>query len=189
MTSLEDIFQNAHSDSLDLEGVLRLTGQDLYHYARVLTGSPELAEDAVQDTLVALLELGARAQSVECPRAWLFTVLRRKALRQKPRRENREANALDLDRHLAESVEADPADRIVLQEAFHMLDPAAQEIALLHLWEGLTFAEIASVLGVPRGTALSTYRRGIQELRKRFGEIEIGEGDAIHDRTATALPG
>lgn len=75
MTSLEEIFQNAQTDSVDLEGVLHLAGQDLCHYARVLTGSPELAEDAVQDTLVALLELGAQARSVECTRAWLFTVL------------------------------------------------------------------------------------------------------------------
>ncbi|MBI3832433.1 MAG: RNA polymerase sigma factor [Planctomycetes bacterium] len=187
MTSLEEIFQ--HSHSVDLEGVLRLLGKDLFHYARVLTGSPELAEDAVQDTLVALLELGAGTQAVECPRAWLFTVLRRKALRQKSKRDAREASALELDRHLAESVEADPADRLVLQEAFGMLDPAAQEIAVLHLWEGLTFAEIAEVLGVPRGTALSTYHRGIQELRKRFGEIETSEGDTLHDRTASALPG
>jgi RNA polymerase sigma-70 factor (ECF subfamily) len=189
MTSLEEIFQHSQSNSVDLEGVLRLLGKDLFHYARVLTGSPERAEDAVQDTLVALLELGAGAKDVECPRAWLFTVLRRKALRQNSKRGTREATALDLDRHLAASVDGDPTDRLVLQEAFHMLDPAAQEVAVLHLWEGLTFAEIAEVLGVPRGTALSTYHRGIQELRKRFGEIETSEGDAIHDRTASALPG
>ncbi|MCW8133646.1 MAG: sigma-70 family RNA polymerase sigma factor, partial [Planctomycetota bacterium] len=162
MQSLEALFADMVQE-VDLEAVLKLVGQELVHYARVVTGSRELAEDAVQDTLVALLKLGPRAREISEPRAWLFTVVRRCALKYRK-------SPPPLECSLAESVEGDPAERMMLQEAFRHLDPAAQEIAVLHLWEGLTFGEIAVVLKIPRGTALSTWHRGLKDLRARFGD-------------------
>lgn len=188
MDALERLFGEAGPAGPDLEALLRLLGQELFHYARVLTGSPERAEDALQDLLVVLLEQGAAARQIKNPRAWLFTVLRRKALGY--RREQERAGP-NLAAHLGEAVETDPAQRLLLAEAFGMLDRDAQEIALLHLWEGLTFAEIAQVLGIPRGTALSHYHRGILELRRKFGSdcADAEEGGTFDEHVTATLPG
>jgi len=162
-------------------------GQELFHYARVLTGDVSSAEDALQDTLVAWLEQTARGRAIESPRAWLFTVLRRKA---QARAAEHPDGAVEWARQFGAAIEADPAERLMLEEAFGALDRATQEVVVLHLWEGLTFAEIAGVLHVPRGTVLSRYHRGIQELRWRFG-VEMGtkEGASGHEHIAATIPG
>ena len=85
MDDLNAIFASAARSELDLDAVVRIAGQELLHYARVLLGPYQTAEDAVQDTLVALLKEGKKAAQINCPRAWLFTVLRRKALVSKSR--------------------------------------------------------------------------------------------------------
>lgn len=185
MEPLEKAFAEAADGHVDLETILRETGQALHHYARVLAAGPEAAEDAVQDLLVALLRQGARLRAVEHPRAWLFTVLRRKArgLRLRER---------SLAPALAGSVEGDPTDRLALQEALALLSPREQEIVLLHHWSGLTFAELAQVLGVARGTALSTYHRAIQRLRAQLGVEARGADDeqraTRRDEPGAALP-
>src|SRR5579884_1251425 len=80
MDELTAIFASAARREIDLDAVLQIAGQELLHYARVLLGPYQTAEDALQDTLVALLQEGTKAAQINCPRAWLFTVLRRKAL-------------------------------------------------------------------------------------------------------------
>ncbi len=47
--------------------------------------------------------------------------------------------------------------------------PAEQRAAVhLKLWEGLTFEQIAELLGIPLNTAASRYRYGIDKLRERL---------------------
>lgn len=163
MGQLEQVFQGATAEHIDLDALIEATGSELFHYAQAVTGSRSRAEDAVQDLFVALLEQRRSLSSVREPRSWLFTVLRNIA------RRSRCILAPDLARDISESVEADPAERLVLKEALQTLDPRHQEIVLLHVWEGLTFSEIADVLDIPRGTALSSYHRSMTHLRERMG--------------------
>jgi RNA polymerase sigma-70 factor (ECF subfamily) len=46
----------------------------------------------------------------------------------------------------------------------------AEQRAVVHLklWEGLTFEQIAELLGIPLNTAASRYRYGIDKLRERL---------------------
>jgi RNA polymerase sigma-70 factor (ECF subfamily) len=174
---VEQVFGGATEEFVDLDALIEAAGSELFHYARAVTGSRPRAEDAVQDLFVALLEQRRSLSSVRRPRTWLFTVLRNIA------RRSRDTVASDLARDISESVEADPAERLVLKEALQTLDPRHQEIVLLHVWEGLTFAEIAEVLGIPRGTALSSYHRSMARLRERMGRSHEscamkGNGDA-----------
>lgn len=43
-----------------------------------------------------------------------------------------------------------------------------REVVILHLREDMTFAEIATVLGIPEVTARVRYRRALQQLRAGF---------------------
>jgi RNA polymerase sigma-70 factor (ECF subfamily) len=163
MTELERVFQEATSRSVDLDALIEAVGSELFHYALVITGSRSRAEDVVQDVFVALLERRRSLRSVRNPRSWLFTVLRNIAFR------SQEPGERGLAREIFETVEGDPAERLILQEVLQALPSRSQEIVLLHVWEGLTFTEISEVLGIPRGTALSSYHRSMALLRTRFG--------------------
>jgi RNA polymerase sigma factor (sigma-70 family) len=163
MDRLADIFKAAARGCIDVDAVMELIGQELHHYARVLAGSPETGEDALQDTLVALLQEGSKASAIRNPRAWLFTVLRRKAIAY------RKAPPQSLAQEFSSSVEGDYTARVMLAESLERLPAADQEIILLHLWEGQSFEAISEILAMPRNTVLSRYYRAIQQLRAFFG--------------------
>ncbi|MCZ7643903.1 MAG: sigma-70 family RNA polymerase sigma factor [Planctomycetota bacterium] len=157
--ALRPFFREAREGVVDVEGIFALIGRELYHYSFALCGSRSQTEDAIQDLVVKLLEQGERLREVRQPRGWLYTVVRRLACpRKRPSPEQ-------CARRFAESVEADPSERLELQEALARLRPLDQELILLHVWQEMTFTEIAEVLALPRGTALSAYHRALQKLR------------------------
>src|SRR5262249_32942722 len=55
-------------------------GDALYRYARSRVGKRELAEDLVQDTLLAALQSRDRFQGRSTVRTWLLSILRRKVV-------------------------------------------------------------------------------------------------------------
>ena len=68
-----------------------------------------------------------------------------------------------------------PAQReiaIDIDRALHRLPSEQREIILLKLSEDLTFREIAEMRDVPINTVSSWYRRGIEKLRKRLGDLQ-----------------
>ncbi|HYF49968.1 MAG TPA: RNA polymerase sigma factor [Planctomycetota bacterium] len=178
MDALQSVFQASTADGVDLDAVMRLVGQELLHYARLITGSAETAEDAVHDTLVALLQQGDGARKIESSRAWLFTVLRRKALTYRKR------IPLQFAAAFTETVEGDPAQRLILAEALAALSQPEQETIVLHLWDGLTFEEISEVLDAPRGTILSRYHRAVARLRERLGGLPETGTPVRYERSA-----
>ena len=66
---------------------------------------------------------------------------------------------------------ADPDDQTFREALAAALgDLPAEQRAVVHLklWEGLTFEQIAELLGIPANTAASRYRYGIDKLRERL---------------------
>ncbi len=66
------------------------------------------------------------------------------------------------------AAEADPEDRLVLEEALRRLPEEFREVVLLHYYQGLKLAEVAAVLGI--GLPLVKYRlkRAKELLRKEL---------------------
>jgi RNA polymerase sigma-70 factor (sigma-E family) len=125
--------------------------------AIALTGSEELAEDLVHD---AFVRVHARWEHVESPRAYLRTAVVN-ACRSARRRSRRERLAL--------SSQAAGPTSFVADELFDALGqlPYRQRAALvLQYYEGLTQAEIATVLGCREGTVASLVHRGLAQLRR-----------------------
>lgn len=162
METLSRVFGASTDESVDVEQVAELVGRELLHYAKVMTGSEVEAEDAFQDLIVVMLEKGRALREIEEPRAWLYTVIRRRSTFY---REKRACNTAET---MARTVISDPASRLVFEEAMQRLEPVTREIAILHLWKGLTFREISMVVGIPRGTALSLYHRGRTLLKEHL---------------------
>jgi RNA polymerase sigma-70 factor (ECF subfamily) len=105
--------------------------------------------------------------SVENPVAYAFTVARNESAR-KQQRQGRERGTLsgaDLfelaDRNDCESHEAAEA----VAEALASLGHEQREVIELKFYSGLTFREVANVLGIPQGTAATRYRAALDKLR------------------------
>lgn len=152
-----------------------------------LTGSRDEAEDLLQETFLRVVRVIDKYRHVGKFEAWLFRIAANLARDRARRRARRgETDGLGelqpLGAARAPGVQSDtldPVQRLALSEAKEQLaehllrlSDAEREVILLRHYSGLSFAEIAAVLGVPLGTALARAHRGLERLRR---ELRQGE--------------
>ena len=138
-------------------------GRGLALYAAQWT---DLADDCVQE---AFCELARQTQPPENPAAWLFRVVRNRALnmvRAETRRRRRERLAAKLE--YGASVDKTTLDRIVVAEAIETLPHDLREIVLLRIWSNLTLNEIATVLNSSVATMHRRYQTALSQMKKHF---------------------
>lgn len=142
-----------------------------YAYAWSLLGHREDAADAVQSALASLWRHRWRLRRGVSPRAWFFRVLRNRCLDMLRRRRVR-GQAQPLNGDLPDRRTRGPEDEATrrdelrrLRDALARLEPAQREIILLRDYHGLSYAEIANVLGIPPGTVMSRLHRARMTLR------------------------
>jgi RNA polymerase sigma-70 factor (ECF subfamily) len=149
------------------EDLGRLVGRHaaaLVLYARQWCATPE---DVVQE---AFLKLVAQSPPPDNPVPWLYGTVRYCALnaaRGQRRRQRHEATAAARAPAWfvadAEAIDADAATG-----ALQSLTPEEREVIVAHLWGGLTFEEIADVVGCSSSTAHRRYVAGLANLRERL---------------------
>lgn len=134
--------------------------------ARIL-GSPDEAEDVVQDLFVALPEaLGRYAERGQLG-AWLRRVAVRLALGRARARRRREASldaAADPPDHRPLASDAF-ADRLALERAIAALPEPLRLVFVLREVEGYAHAEIAALLGISRSASEVRLFRAVRKLR------------------------
>jgi RNA polymerase sigma-70 factor (ECF subfamily) len=152
--------------------LLERHGAALALYAQQWTDTPE---DCVQD---AFLELSRLTKPPENVVAWLYRVVRNRAIsrrRSAQRRARREALALRLRPREGESASAEPAvDPGELAAALEALPEVQREIVVARTWGGLTFEEIAALVGCSTSAAHRRYEAALAFLRKRLGDPCVG---------------
>lgn len=158
----------AGGESSALAQLYDLCAEELYGLALWRCGAPTEAEDAVQEVFVRLATTTADLTRVRNPRAYLLTIARRAACDLLHRRHRGEP----LGEFVVAGESTDPAVVVDAERASHQLRalPAAQREAIyLRHFAGLTFAEIGAVTGVPKFTAASRCRNGLDRLRALLG--------------------
>ena len=137
-------------------------------FARQWTRSLADAEDVVQE---AFVKFWRRNHDVS-NRGLLYATVRSIALdllRRDNRRARRESTAMsDVDQAVEPAFDvADDSQRALVAAIDHL--PAEQrEVLTLKIWNELTFAEIASALGISQNTAASRYRYALAALKKNL---------------------
>ena len=140
-------------------------GAALKLYARQWSAAPE---DIVQEAFVKL------TSQKTCPEPlapWLFRVVRNLALnaaRSEQRRKRHEKQAGE--RLEAWFIASDDValDAATVTQWLQTLAAEQREVITLHLWAGLTFAEIAAVMGSSASGVHRVYQAGLESLRRRI---------------------
>jgi len=145
----------------------------LYRAALTLLGEPADAEDAVQETFMAMVRSRKRLARVHNLTAYLFAALRHAAARCAERRRRRPIAAHDAVQGALAACDsparADPrCER--LQRALSALPAEQRDVLALKVDGGLTFAEIGQALAVSANTAASRYRYALGKLRAALEE-------------------
>jgi RNA polymerase sigma-70 factor (ECF subfamily) len=138
-------------------------GASLYRYALMLLADAAAAEDVVHQVFSAILRKPPgfdnelhylrRAVRNEC-----YSHLRRR------RRDDDLASRSPLVEPLVDAVSRE--DRSALDAAIHGLSPEQREVIHLHVFEGLTFREIAEASATSINTIAARYRYALEQMRK-----------------------
>jgi RNA polymerase sigma-70 factor (ECF subfamily) len=147
----------------DLGRLYRQHAPALRLYARQWPGC---AEDVVHDAFLALARQNTLPERLL---PWLYHVVRTGALataRSAVRRRRREAAASTPEGWLT-SVE-DRLDAAAAAQALAGLPLEFREVMVARLWGGLTFDEVARLIGCSLPTAHRRYQAGLTKLRKRL---------------------
>jgi len=171
-------FHAGEPDAIDTLATLFFA--DLARFSRSLTGDEDHAMEAVQETFLRVLERHALYRPERPFRPWLFAVCRNCCLGILRRRSREGARVIDMepgDEEIARlaadvpPVFEDMVRREREQEALDALaclPEATRSIVLLHLFEGMTFREVADIVGRPAPTIATIYYRAMRELKDRL---------------------
>jgi RNA polymerase sigma-70 factor (ECF subfamily) len=126
------------------------------------------AEDIVQD---AFVKFWRHEHSID-NKGLLYATVRSTALdllRRDARRARREADAtLDQEQHCDPHFAGGSDSQQLLAVAVDQLPPDQRQVVVMKIWNELTFAEIASILGISQNTAASRYRYALSTLKKHL---------------------
>ena len=135
--------------------------------ARLILRDPELARDAVQETLIRAWRDLPGLRDPDRFDAWLYRLTVNACLDLARRRRRRpiEVEISVLDSPVAPDVSGTLADRELLDGALRRLDPAHRAVVALHYLLGMPLPEVAASLGIPLGTAKSRLHYALAAMR------------------------
>jgi RNA polymerase sigma-70 factor, ECF subfamily len=142
-----------------------------YRLARWLMRNEHDAEDAVQEAALRALRYFQTFSGGD-GRAWFLRIVRNTCCGWRGRTIDAATDPFDEERHVASWPPSDPeslaerADEVLLlQHALTELPDRYRELLILRELEGLSYQELAEVIGIPIGTVMSSLSRARQALR------------------------
>lgn len=144
--------------------------RSLFSYLLQLTPDYGLAEELLQDTLVAVWKSARSFEGRSSVLTWLIGIARRQAhntLRQRriPVADLTELECMPADELEPEEVVLANVARDQLTQAFRQLAPVHREVLVLIFVQELSYQETATVLGIPIGTVKSRLNNARRALR------------------------
>jgi RNA polymerase sigma-70 factor (ECF subfamily) len=156
-----------HGDHEAFTAIVDLTVARLDAAARLILRDPELARDAVQESLIRAWRDLPGLRDPDRLDAWLHRLIVNACLDIARRRQRRpiEVEIIDLDRPAASDISSDVANRQVLDEALRRLDPPHRAVVVLHYFLGMPVPDVAKAIGIPVGTAKSRLHYALATMR------------------------
>ncbi|MDP9196566.1 MAG: sigma-70 family RNA polymerase sigma factor [Pseudomonadota bacterium] len=142
----------------------------LWRFARSLSGSPDRADDLVQDTMERALSRFDTFTPGTNLRAWLFTILRNSHINniRRARQTYEPPEVMDV---LMPPVQASQEHSLMIRDLSRGLGQLSQDmrdVVLLVGMEGTSYDDAARILGVRVGTVKSRLCRGRDALRSHM---------------------
>jgi RNA polymerase sigma-70 factor (ECF subfamily) len=142
------------------------TSDRIYGLLLRLTGNPDDAFELAQDTYVRVFTHIHQFDGASAVATWIYQIAVNEA-RQFLRRRRRYAEKLgELEQRRDRSAAGSNIDdRLDVEEALAKLPDDEKEMIVLRHYQGMSYAEMAQVLGKPQGTIASGLNRAREMLR------------------------
>ena len=153
----------------------------LFNVAVLMLRDRDLADDAVQETLVLAWRDLRGLRDLDGFDAWLHRVLVRCVYREADRERRKSVRVLSAGR-LEDTPDAagEVADRDAIDRGFRRIQPEHRAVLVLRHYLGMSDDEAAAVLGIPAGTVKSRLSRATAALRSAVeADARAGAGLAM----------
>lgn len=147
----------------------------VFGFLQRMVGERAAAEDLAQITFTSLIRSKDRFLDGMPFKPWLFTIAAnaaREAHRSRQVRVRAREASLDVSETIAEPPSFDSGLQRQLTQALTQLPAAQREAVVLHKVQGLSFDEIADVLGVTASAARIKAHRGYARLRELLAHLK-----------------
>lgn len=163
--------QAANGDHDAFAELARAAVVRLDQVARLILRDPELARDAVQDSLIRAWRDLPGLRDPERFDAWIHRLTVNACLDQARRRKRRpiEVELSPLHEPMMNDQAGLIADRDLIEGVLQRLDEAGRAIVVLHYYLGMPLTDVAATLGLPVGTVKSRLHRALTEMRVAVG--------------------
>jgi RNA polymerase sigma-70 factor (ECF subfamily) len=161
--------------------LVRASGARLDATARLILRDPDLAQDAVQETLIRAWRSLPGLRDPDSFDHWLHSLAAHACLDliRKRRRRVVEVELTSMDFTMALDETGHVADRDLLDRALARLEPEERAVVVLHFYLDLPLPRVASMLGIPSGTAKSRLHRSLGILRSSMSIEEVTSAGAL----------
>ena len=179
-SDLELVRTAARGDRAAFHVLVDRHAKDMLRLARSLSRTRSDAEDIVQETFIGAFRGLSGFNGDSSVRTWLSRILMRRAAKTWHRTRHDRASvpleiaqdttsaAVGAGRLTVNSADVAVDSKLDLQQILRSLGPEHREVLVLRELQGLSYAEIAELLKVPRGTVESRLHRARNELRQRL---------------------
>jgi RNA polymerase sigma-70 factor (ECF subfamily) len=145
------------------------------YFATKLVRDQDAALDVLQQAWLRAFLTIRKLEQAEHVRAWLYQIVRGLAidyLRRRASFERREREYAEQTPVSGEEETFGREDAAAVHAALDQLDLRLREVMVLHLLEDLPLAEVAEIVGCPKGTVKSRLHHGKRILRSLLqGEV------------------
>lgn len=159
----------AGGDEVALTALIDRHSARVHAYLMRYGGNRADADDLLQETWVRVARAARSFDAARCFRNWLYGIATHLARDQFRRRSAKERALRALAAQPSAHAQADAVERAELHARIAELPGSMRALLQLRYFESMGEAEMAEVLGIPRGTVKSRLHAALRELRGRYG--------------------
>jgi RNA polymerase sigma-70 factor (ECF subfamily) len=172
-------------DRIAFAELVRMSGARLDATARLILRDSDLAQDAVQESLIRAWRSLPGLRDPAAFDHWLHSLVAHACIdiARKRRRRVIEVELTPVIEPGHGDATAQVIDRDLLDRALARLEPGARAVVVLHCYLDLPMARVADLLGIPTGTAKSRLHRSLETLRSLMAIDDVTSTQMVEGRT------
>jgi RNA polymerase sigma-70 factor (ECF subfamily) len=157
-------------DEESLQQVISIIQPKLLSFAQSILKDKSNAQDALQDSLIAIVKGIRRLKNHRKFHAWIYQITRNKCL-DSIRKNQKYKNECDLD-SISEPIanEKNEDEQIDMMNMINQLPHKQKNVIHLFYYDGFSILEISNILNKPAGTIKSQLFDAREKLKQLIGE-------------------
>lgn len=149
-----------------LERLFHAYQPDIYRLCHRMLGRAEDAQDATQTTFIRAFRDLSRFRGDSALRTWLYRIAVNESVSQLRRR--KDVQTLEEAGEPSHDSSRGMLERVAVAATLSRVSEAHRAILVLRFWEGLSYEELAQVLGISLPAAKMRLHRAREEFRRAY---------------------